>query len=95
MRHLSAAHLRLQTARNGVNRAAATLLATQRHRLELLQQHIADASPQKLLAKGYSITLKDGRAVRDASELNPGDRLETRLQHGLVQSTVNTTEATE
>ena len=39
--------------------------------------------------------LKDGRAVRDASELNPGDRLETRLQHGLVQSTVNTTEATE
>jgi exodeoxyribonuclease VII large subunit len=64
------------------------LLSRQRHRLELLQQRVADNSPEKLLSRGYSITLKDGKAVTDASLLQPGDQLTTRLLKGEVQSTV-------
>ena len=45
---------------------------------------VADNSPEKLLSRGYSITLKDGKAVTDASLLQPGDQLTTRLLKGEV-----------
>ena len=88
IRCLSQARLQLTGARKDLHRAVDALLTRQRHRLELLQQRIADASPQKQLARGYSITLKDGRAVKDASSLKPGDVLTTRVYKGEIQSIV-------
>ena len=88
IRCLSQARLQLTSARKDLHRAVDALLTRQRHRLELLQQRIADASPQKQLARGYSITLKDGRAVKDASSLKPGDVLTTRVYKGEIQSIV-------
>ena len=46
--------------------------------------------PQILLSRGYSITLKNGRAVRNAADLQPGDEIETRVEHGIIRSTVTT-----
>ena len=88
IRSLSQARLQLTGARKDLHRAVDALLTRQRHRLELLQQRITDASPQKQLARGYSITLKDGRAVKDASSLKPGDVLTTRVYKGEIQSIV-------
>ena len=78
----------LLTARKDLSQATMALLSRQRHRLELLQQRIVDASPDKLLSRGYSITLKDGKAVTDASSLKSGDRLVTRFSKGEAQSVV-------
>jgi exodeoxyribonuclease VII large subunit len=47
-----------------------------------------DALPEKQLARGYSITLKDGKAVKDASALKEGDTLVTMLHRGKVESMV-------
>lgn len=44
--------------------------------------------PQKLLKRGYSITLKDGKAVKSAACLQSGDELITRLYEGEVKSRV-------
>lgn len=85
---LSEARFTLLTARKDLSQVTQNLLSRQRHRLELLQQRVADNSPEKLLSRGYSITLKDGKAVTDASLLQPGDQLTTRLLKGEVQSTV-------
>jgi exodeoxyribonuclease VII large subunit len=63
-------------------------LFRQHHRLELLQQRLADASPEKQLARGYSITLKNGKAIKNASLLNEGDEIITRLYKGEVVSVV-------
>jgi exodeoxyribonuclease VII large subunit len=41
-----------------------------------------------LLRRGYSIALKEGHVVRLASDLQPGDLLETRLASGTVTSEV-------
>lgn len=87
-RRLSEARFALLTARKDLSQVTRNLLSRQRHRLELLRQRIADNSPEKLLNRGYSITLKDGKAVTDASLLQPGDRLTTRLWKGEVESTV-------
>ncbi|MFK2395928.1 exodeoxyribonuclease VII large subunit [Bacteroides fragilis] len=88
MRKLSESRIKLQMAKNNLSHVAETLLARQHHRLELLQNRIADASPQKLLKRGYSITLKDGKAVKSAACLQSGDELITRLYEGEVKSRV-------
>ena len=59
-----------------------------RFQLALLQQKTADASPDKLLARGYSITLKDGKVVKDAALLHSGDEIVTRLKQGEAISIV-------
>lgn len=89
VRRVSSAKLELLTARKDLHRSVEAVLARHRHKLELLKQRLADASPDKLLSRGYSITLKDGKAVKDAALLSPGDRLVTRLYRGEVQSVVN------
>ena len=63
-------------------------LSASAHRLELLQQRLADAMPEKQLARGYSITLKEGKAVKDASALKEGDVITTRLFDGEIKSEI-------
>ena len=87
-RKLADARFALLTVKKDLSQVTMSLLARQRHRLELLQQRIADASPDKLLSRGYSITLKDGKAVTDASSLESGDRLVTRFAKGEARSVV-------
>ena len=68
--------------------ASRQFLSTKKHRLEMLQQRLNDALPEKQLARGYSITLKDGKAVKDASLLKEGDTLVTMLHQGRIESEV-------
>lgn len=89
VRRLATARMELLTAHKDLHRAVESMLTRQRYRLELLRQRVADASPEKQLARGYSITLKEGRAVKNAAELHPGDRIETLLKEGKIISTVN------
>ena len=63
VRRVSDAKLTLLTTRKDISLAVQTSLSRQRHRLELLQQRLVDVSPEKMLARGYSITLKDGKVV--------------------------------
>ncbi len=63
-------------------------LQTEKHRLELWSRQIEAASPDRLLKRGYSLTLKNGKAVTDASRLHPGDEVETRLAKGTFRSIV-------
>lgn len=63
-------------------------LTEQKHRLERISLQLQGFDPQLLLSRGYSITLKDGRAVRDPKQLKPGDELETRVEKGTFKSTV-------
>lgn len=60
------------------------------HRLELMEQKVKAASPDLLLKKGYSITLKNGKAVTDIASLAEGDEVETRVLNGIFRSKVIT-----
>jgi len=46
------------------------------------------ASPARILALGFSITLKDGHALRNAADLQTGDVITTRFHQGERQSVV-------
>ena len=61
---------------------------TEKHRLQLIEEKAKSLDPTLLLSRGYSITLKDGKTVRDAQQLQTGDDIETRLANGTIHSTV-------
>ena len=63
-------------------------LTSQKHLLESLSLKLQGFDPQLLLSRGYSITLHNGRAVRDPKQLKAGDEIETRVEHGTIQSVV-------
>src|SRR5262249_29904748 len=68
-----------------------------RQRLMLVRDHLAakaaqlqTLSPLNVLGRGYSLTRRqvDGVVVRSPDQVQPGDRLVTRLQHGQIFSRV-------
>lgn len=59
------------------------------HRLQMLEQRVAASDPKRMLARGYTLTLHDGRAVTDLSSLKKGDMLKTLFAGGEVVSEVN------
>ena len=63
-------------------------ITSQKHRLESITIQLKGFDPQILLSHGYSITLLNGRAVRDPSQLHPGDEIETRIEKGTFKSVV-------
>lgn len=88
---------RVDELRRRVDELAARLQRAMKHRLTTTRQRLGsaaarldDLSPLKVLARGYSLTLCEGRVVRRADEVKPGDRLETRLGDGVVRSIVET-----
>lgn len=64
------------------------VLSRQKQRLESCERGIRLAQPERVLKLGFSLTLKDGKAVTDASQLSPDDRIVTRLSNGEVTSRV-------
>jgi exodeoxyribonuclease VII large subunit len=65
-------------------------LTSERHLLELIEEKAKALDPTLLLQRGYSITLHQGKAVKDAKTLVPGDEMETRLANGIIHSKVIT-----
>ena len=63
-------------------------LMTEKHRLQLLEEKAKSLDPALLLSRGYSMTMKDGKIIRDPQTLNPGDEIETRLEKGTIKSIV-------
>ncbi len=60
----------------------------EKHQLQLLEEKTKSLDPALLLRRGYSMTMKDGRIVRDATQLQAGDEIETRLEKGTITSIV-------
>lgn len=87
-RILTAERVKVDRLRSAVIPAVSRKLTAENHRLELLSQRTEAADPARLLKRGYSITLHNGRTVRSESELKDGDLIETRLGTGKVVSKV-------
>lgn len=89
-RRLTAEHHRVETLTQSLAPLTERRMTAERHRLDMLAQRAKALDPTLLLRRGYSITLHQGRAVRDAGELKPGDEIVTRLATGSITATVTT-----
>lgn len=85
---LRQAENRLSVYPRRLSLAVERLLVQEHRRLELLERSLRLAGPERILSLGFSITLKGGKAVRDASTLEDGDELTTQFAKGTVKSTV-------
>ena len=79
---------KLNTIEQKLPLLASQRLTTEHHRLELISEKLKALDPTLLLARGYSITLHNGKAVKDATTLHEGDEIETRLAKGSIISMV-------
>lgn len=68
--------------------ATALMLQAKHHQLQLLAQRTDACDIGRILAKGFSLTTVNGRAVTDASALREGDTLHTRVAKGIIVSEV-------
>lgn len=88
VRQVSSRQAFLKLSAQRLTTAAADLLREQHHRLDLTEKALTLADPAHILQRGYSITRRDGKAVRSAADLKPGDRITTTLSQGEITSTI-------
>jgi exodeoxyribonuclease VII large subunit len=78
-----------QTLDDLSQRLGAGLAASSRdryRRLELLAGRMEALSPLKVLARGYSVTMRDKTILRQATDVRSGDELRTILAEGEIRS---------
>ncbi|MCZ7606739.1 MAG: exodeoxyribonuclease VII large subunit [Planctomycetota bacterium] len=64
-------------------------LKDRKEKLNALGAHLEALSPLKVLERGYSITRDaEGRVIKKAGEVSPGDVVTTRLADGVIESRV-------
>lgn len=77
---------RLQMIADSIPVSALRAIERQRQLLDSRAELLEALSPHATLARGYSITRINGRAVTDASQVKPGEVLETTLANGTLRS---------
>lgn len=85
---LSAATSSLSALSTRLPALAERRLLQEHHRLEIIEAKAKSLDPALLLRRGYSITTKDGKIVRNASQLKAGDIIETQFARGSIRSEV-------
>ncbi len=66
------------------------LVNRQRHALEIAAARLDALDPNAPLGRGYAMILHDGRVVRNASDVQPGDAIAARLGRGTLDARVET-----
>ena len=83
----------LKAVSERLRRAVKVIGSTQAKRLAAVTAQLEAVGPERVLARGYSVTMqaKTGEVVRDVKQLAGGQELLTRLHKGKIYSTVNKT----
>lgn len=84
----SRSRIKLDMLASALAPAVTAAIGRERRRIDHLGELAAAFSPQKTLARGYSVTRLNGSAIRSSSILRPGDRIETLTASGSFTSTV-------
>ena len=78
----------LSEVSSGLRREVQRQLRLQEERVGGVRSTLALLGPEPTLKRGFSITRRDGEAVRKADVLQPGERIVTELAEGMVTSIV-------
>ena len=71
-----------------LQRTAERQILVRQHRVEMLEQRLASCNPERIYRMGYSLLTKDGKVVRSIKDVQRGDRVQTHLSDGTIQSDV-------
>jgi exodeoxyribonuclease VII large subunit len=86
---LALARRRLESARQALDRCAASSLAARAAQLNHASARLEALSPLAVLKRGYALIYAvDGRLLRDAAETRPGESIRARLAGGALDAEV-------
>ena len=71
-----------------LRRTAERQVLIRQHRVELLEQRLLAANPERIYSKGYSLLTKNGQIIRSVHDLTSGDLVTTHLSDGSIQSVI-------
>ena len=60
----------------------------EKERIQHLERQVQLLDPKRVLERGYSITFKDGKAVKDSEDLKEGEEVETEVAKGRFKSRI-------
>ena len=81
---------RLQTIQQRIRERVQYRIESQRRQLQGLHEQLEALSPQHILQKGFSVAIKDGTVITQASQVQSGDRLVIQLAEGIIEVEVVT-----
>lgn len=81
---------RLREMRNALEQLAQRGLTLLLDRVQGMDQAIQLLAPDRVLARGFTITRFQGVPLKSASHLKPGDEIETTFASGSIRSTITT-----
>lgn len=88
-RRIDAASRDLDFAAQRLQMAAAQKVEAESRRVDSLQKQVELLSPERVLRRGYSLTMVDGHVVTSADALHAGDRITTRFADGCRTAVVD------
>ncbi|MDR2806101.1 MAG: exodeoxyribonuclease VII large subunit [Dysgonamonadaceae bacterium] len=80
--------LRLTAVQNELIKGLKQFVLNEENKLNGKEAFFKWSSPEYILSKGYSLTMKDGKAVKSFQSLAKGDRIETLLHDGSISSII-------
>jgi exodeoxyribonuclease VII large subunit len=91
-RSLAMTRTKLDAGTATLHRAMQARLARHRARMEQLSAQLDALSPVKILDRGYALVFDaEGKLVKDATQLSPGDRISARVSRGTLSAEVKET----
>ena len=67
-----------------------SFVRNENERLNAIKKNVSNLSPENILKRGFSITLKNGKAVKSVDDIRTGDSIETLVADGIINSEVKT-----
>lgn len=90
--YLTRANTKLDQKIFTLNVTAPRLVERHQHRLEVIETKLDSANPDNLLKLGYGIVRKNGKAVKDLSQIENGTELEITVANGVANVVVDVVE---
>jgi exodeoxyribonuclease VII large subunit len=63
-------------------------IKNQRTQLDMFEKHLTLASPENILKKGYTLTMKEGKVIKQSISMKKGDEITTVFWDGKIDSIV-------
>ncbi len=67
------------------------LMQGEKHFISAQEQYIRIVSPESILKRGYTLTLKDGKIVKSAHQLGENETIKTLFSDGKIESIISKT----
>lgn len=87
-RKISSQKVNIDRLQTKIRRKFDRFFEDRKHQISLHEQSVNYLNPENILKKGYTLSLKDGKIIKDIQFLSPNDIIETKFYNGSTESQI-------